>query len=433
MGTQRTFQAMLNDFLPNELLKEELIKRNYLLNKVEKDDTWVGASGASGNGGNLIVPFRGASGSSIAAGGLSASNDIAEEVYVRGVITTQPEIWGSMIFNHRDLMEHSEVSEKNFLKILPDAVDDFMDYMHNVVSVNLLNGKWFAKLAADATASTGVMNVDRPDRFVINQKVTVSDGGTTTDITGYVSVIDINGQNITLVTSRGGSTNVDFSVSNKTVANAAKCYNDGFRLNGFSDLRSALLSSANGGGSTLYGQTKTAYPYLQAINVNGAACTSANLVEKIFGGYTITRRFGKGAPTDILMSYNNLGIVMTIVEASKGAYNVKPGSSKASQYGFTEIVIGSVTSQELKFVGVQEMDDDIVIYMDWRALKFYSNGFFRKRKSPDGIEYFEIRGTSGFQYIIDVCLFGDLVLLRPSYCGIMYGITGITYPTPAAA
>ena len=431
MGTTRTFQAMINDFLPNELLKEELIKRDYILNKVEKDDTWIGASGTNANGGNLIVPFRGATASSIAAGSLSASNDIAEEIYVRGNITTQPEIWGSMIFNHRDLMEHETVSEKNFLKILPDAVNDFMDYMKNVVSVNLLVGKWFATLTADATSSNGQITVDRPDRFVINQKVTVSDSTGSGDLTGYVSTININTLIVTLTTTRGGSTNVDFSASNKTVANTSRCYNDGFKANGFSDLRAALLSSANGGGSTLYGQTKTAYPYLQAINMNGAAITAANIVEKCFDAYTITRRLGKGAPTDIIMSYNNFGLVMKVVEASKGAYNVKAGSSKATQYGWTEIEVSSVTNQTLKFIGVQEADDDVIMFIDWRGLKFYSNGFFRKRKSPDGIEYFEVRAQTGFQYIIDVCLFGDLVVNRPSYMGIIYGVS-ITYPTPSA-
>jgi hypothetical protein len=77
----------------------------------------------------------------------------------------------------------------------------------------------------------------------------------------------------------------------------------------------------------------------------------------------------------------------------------------------------------LKFIGIQEMDEDIVIFMDWRALTFYSNGFFRKRKSPDGIEYFEVRATNGYQYVVDICLFGELVLKRPSYCGILYGIS----------
>lgn len=423
MATTRTFQAMLNDFLPNKLLKEELVKRDYVLSRVEKDDSWIGASGSSGNGGNLIVPFKAAGASSVEAGALAAANDIAEDIYVRGLISTQPEIWGSMIFNHRDLMEHDKVSEKNFLKILPDSVDDFMDYMKNVVSVNLLNGAHFAKLTAVATANNGLITVDRPDRFVIGQKVVVA---AVSDATAYVSAINMNTKVVTLVTARGGATPYDFSANNGAVGD--KVYNPGYKTAGMNSLRDALLSAANGGSSTLYGVSKVTYPFLQAINVDGSGCTAQNLVQKIFDGYTTTRRLGKGAPTDILMSYTNLGYVMSIVEASKGAYNVSPGSQKASQYGWTEISVGSVTNQALKFIGVQEMDDDVIMYVDWRGVKFYSNGFFRKRKSPDGIEYFETRATTGYQYIIDVCLFGDLVVNRPSYMGIMYDIA---IPAPA--
>lgn len=420
MGTNRTFQSMLNDFLPNELLKEEMVKRDYLLNKIDKDDTWIGASGSNANGGNLIVPFKAAGASSVSYGGLTASNDISEDNYVRGLISTQPELWGSMIFNHRDLMEHETVSEKNFLKILPDAINDFMDYLKNVVSVNLLNGAAFAHTTAAVSANTGNLVVDRPDRFVIGQKVIIAATSPAT-ITAYVKSIDMNTLTVNVVTARGGSTVIDFSANN--VANAAAIYNDGAQTTPFSSLRNALLSSANGGDATLYGQTKTAYPYLQAINIDGSTITAANIVEKIFDAFTTTRRLGKGNPTDIVMSYTNLGYIMKVIEASKGAYNVVPNSQKASQFGWTEIQIGSVTNQALKFVGVQEMDDDIIMFIDWRGLKFYSNGFFRKRKSPDGIEYFEVRATSGYQYIVDVCLFGDLVVHRPSYFGILYGIS----------
>lgn len=323
-----------------------------------------------------------------------------------------------------DLMEHETVSEKNFLKILPDAINDFMDYMKNVVSVNLLNGAWFAKTTAASSSAAGILVVDRPDRFVIGQKVVVA-ATSPAYSTGYVSAININTLSVTVVTARGGSTPVDYSANN--VASAAKIYNDGAQTGAFSSLRDALLSSANGGSAQLYGQTKTSYPYLQAINVDGSGVTAANIVEKCFNAYTVTRRLGKGNPTDIVMSYNNLGLVLQVIEASKGAFNVKPGSQKASQYGWTEIEIGSVTNQELKFVGVQEMDDDIIMFIDWRGLKFYSNGFFRKRKSPDGIEYFEVRAQSGFQYIVDVCLFGDIVVHRPSYMGIMYGVAIPSY------
>jgi hypothetical protein len=123
------------------------------------------------------------------------------------------------------------------------------------------------------------------------------------------------------------------------------------------------------------------------------------------------------------MSYKNLASCIKVIEASKGAFNVVPGSQRASQYGWTEIEVGSVTKGALKLVGVQEADDDIIMFLDWRGLKFHSNGFFQKRMSPDGIEYFEVRATSGFQYIVDVCLFGELVVNRPSYCGVLYSIS----------
>lgn len=411
MATTRSFSTMLNDYLTNPLLKEELVKRDYLLNKVEKDDGWIG--------GPLIVPFKAAGASSVAFGSLTASTDVAEDNYVRGSISTQPEVWGTMIFNHRDLMEHDQISEKNFLKILPNAVEDFMDYLKNVVSTNLLNGSKFASATADCT-SLGVCTVDRPDRFVIGQKVYVDDTDASATL-GYVRTINMNTRQVVLYSARSGGSVVD--LSSYTLAKSTQFYNDGQEAAGFSSLRSALLSSANGGSSTLYGQTKTAYPYLQAINVSGADITAANIMLKIFDALTTTRQFGKGNPTDVVMSYKNLGSAIKAIEASKGAFNVSPGSKGASQYGWTEITVGSVTKGGLTLVGVQEADDDIIMFIDWRALKFHSNGFFKKRKSPDGIEYFEVRATTGFSYLIDVCLFGDLVVLRPSYCGILYSIS----------
>lgn len=415
MSTTRSFSTMLNEYLPNKLLKEELIKRVYLLNKVEKDDTW--------KTGNLVVPFKGAGASSIAFGSLTADTDVAEDVYVRGGVSSPKEVWGTMIFNHRDLMEHDKLSEQNLLKILPDTIDDFMEYFKSVVSMNLLNGAYFATATADGDAS-GNLTVDRPDRFVIGQKVQIDDDNSS-PVDGYVRTIVMDTSVVTFFDARSGGSAVNLSTY--TVAQNARVYNDGQQLNGFSSLKSMLLSSANGGGSTLYGQTKTAYPYLQAINIDGSPAGlnigAANIVSKLFDAYTTTRIKGKGKPMDILMSFKNFGSVIKAVEASKGSFNVVPNSRAANQYGWDTITIGSVSGSVLNFVGIQEMDDDVISFIDWKALKFYSNGFFRKRKSPDGIEFFEKRATSGYSYIVDMCLFGELILQRPSYCGIVYGIS----------
>ena len=40
-ATQSRFQEMLNEYLPNSLLREELIKRDYILTNVQKDNKWV--------------------------------------------------------------------------------------------------------------------------------------------------------------------------------------------------------------------------------------------------------------------------------------------------------------------------------------------------------------------------------------------------------
>jgi len=63
--------------------------------------------------------------------------------------------------------------------------------------------------------------------------------------------------------------------------------------------------------------------------------------------------------------------------------------------------------------------------MDWRALKLYSNGFFERRESPDGNQYYEQRvagPNGGYKYITDTRFFGELVVDRPSYCGVIHTI-----------
>jgi hypothetical protein len=409
---------MLNDYMPNSLLKEEMLKRDWLLSNVEKDEGWQGASSTSGEAA-YIVPFVGAGASSIEFGALAASNDISEDVFVRGRIASQKEVWGSMIFNHRDLMEHGKgLNEKSFLKILPDRVESFMQSMKETVSINLLSGPHFATLTADGdTGGTGLMTVDRIDRFSIGQKFYLDDGNSSPQAL-YVIAINVNTNVVTVSDSRGGAA---FSISGYTTAQSAKCFHPGAQSASFQSLVDALLSAANGGGSTLHGVSKVAYPYLQAVNVSGSAITAANILEKLFDAYNEVRKKAKGNANTILMSFKHLGSIMKLIETQKGGFKVTPTSQKASEYGWTEIEVTSVKGA-LKIVGIQEMPDEQIIFLDPKALVFASNGMFRKRQSPEGQEYFEVRNTTGYKYIVDVCLFGDLVVKAPGHCGIIYSV-----------
>lgn len=425
MATTRSFQDMLDDYVPERVFVEEVVRRDYVLTNIERDDNWTGAGGtggaSSGVNSEYIVKFKGGQASSVSYGALTADTDISEDKYVRGRISSQKEIWGTLIFNQRDLLENKKISEQKFLDILPEAIEDFADYFRGVVSVNLLNGDHFAKFTADGTAG-GVMTVDRPDRFTYNQKVFVMDSDTAAT-SGYVSAINSNTREVTLTASRDGAGGA-VNLAAYTLAGAAKCYNPGAQTasTAFLNLRSALLSAANGGDATLHGVTKTSYPYLQAINVDGSDITATNIIEKIFDAMTAVRKFGKGNPRTVLLSLTNFGSAIKAVENKKGNFNVVPESQKSTEFGWEEIMIGSVYKGALKLVGVHEMDDDVIIILDWRALRFASNGFIQKVRTPDGLEYYVKRATTGYQYIMDICLFGELVVKIPSYCGIIHSI-----------
>jgi hypothetical protein len=420
MATTRSFQTLLNEYLPNRLLKEELLKRDYILSTVQKDDSW--------KGGKIIVPFKSAGATSVSMGSLTASNDIAEDQYVRGEITDYKEAWGSMIFNHRDLMDHSgKIPETTFLKILPDTIEDFMSYMKMVVSVQLGTGPAFASFVGDEDLVNGVFETDRIDRFQLGQKVTIDDDDSVA-ADYYVIAIDVNagtvGNNgtVTVSATRGGAA---ANISAYTTAQNAKCYTDGADTTSFQSIRDALLSNANGGGANLHGVAKTSAPFLQGINYDGSAVTAANIVTKLFDFYNQVRRKARGKASKFLMSYKNLASVIAAIEDKtnfSGNFNISAMDRKASLYGWDEVTITSVKGS-LTCVGLQEWDDDIIVAWDPSSMTFRSNGFFTKRKNPEGHEYFEVRNTTGYQYIVDVCLFGELEVTRPQNNAIMYGIS----------
>lgn len=416
MATTRTFNEMLNEYLTNDLLMEELVKRDFWLNKVAKDEDW--------KGGDVIVPFRGAHASSVKFGGLTASNDIAESKMVRGKIQAYKEVWGSLIFNEADLQQHDgKIPESTFLRILPDEIDNFMDYFKEVVSFQIGAGPYFAKVTDSTNAATGIFVVDRIDRFILNMKVTLDDDNSAqADV--YVIGIDINASTVTLAITRGGSA---ANLSAYTAGQNAKFYYDGVwdgtNSISFISVRDALLSAANGGAPTLHGQSKLAYPYLQAVNVDGSSISSSNIVEKLFDFYVTVRQKARGKASTLVMSYKNWGSVMKSQQIEKGSFAVVE-APKRSEFGWTDMTIASTqTGDTLTISAVQEMPDDVIFAIDWTSMKFLSNGGFKKRVSPDGRMFYEVRNTTGYQYIVDTCLFGEVQHTKPSNNGALYGIS----------
>ena len=110
------------------------------------------------------------------------------------------------------------------------------------------------------------------------------------------------------------------------------------------------------------------------------------------------------------------------ITQGKGQYHIDQKSRKVTSHGWQEInVLGA--KGELTLVGVQECDDSEIYFLDPRGIKFHSNGFFRKRVAPDGKSYFELRASTGFSYLVDILLFGELVVNRPSACGVLHSVS----------
>ena len=412
MGTTRFFQDMLNEYLTNEMLKEELIKRDFILNTVDKDNNW--------NGGKIPVPFKAAGGSSVSFGKLTHQDDVSSDEYVRGSIDGYKEVWGTMVFHNKDLQEHKgKIPEKTFLKLLPDSIEDFMDYMKMVVSISLLSGPHFAAVSADGVAG-GEVKVNRIDRFVLNQKV-VAKGDTYAQHVFYVIGINLNTSTVKLSLTRKGAIT---DLSALTVADKVKFYHDGILEEGsFINFKEVLLSQANGGSADLHGKSKLLAPFLQAINIDGTSVSATNILERIFDAYSTIRRLARGNATDILMSYKHFGSCMKLIEKDKSPYKVGENTMKATVYGWTELSVMQVASNKtLKLVGIQEMDDDVIMFIDWSGITFRSNGFFKKHQDPNGNEYYTVRAESGFKYLVDISLFGQLEFRKPGTCGIIHDI-----------
>jgi len=405
---------MLNEYVNEKLLFSELLKRDWFLSSVEHDQKWLG--------GTYPIPFKGAQASSVKCGSLTADTDIADYDYVRGSISAYKEVWGSLQFHSTDLMQHGKISEQNFLRMLPDQLDQFSDHMKMIVSQNLLNGAHIATATSNGTVG-GVIGVDKIDRFELGQKVTLDDADSGQG-DYYVIAIDINAKELTLSATRGGAA---ADISAYTTAQSAKLYPDGVLVGGvvtnsFQSVRDALLSAANGGAASLHGQTKLAFPYLQATNIDGTAIDASNMLTKLFDAFTEHRTRARASMANkVVMSYKNLGSVMKLIETQKGPFKVSPGDTKASLFGWTTIDITSVKGT-LQIVGLQEADDDVIMFLDMSAFKFLSNGGIKKHVDPDGNAFYPIRSTSGYKYVTDLCLQGELAVLKPSSCAIIHTV-----------
>jgi len=411
MTLARTFASMSNEYITGKLLTEELVKRMWFFSEIEHVQNW--------KGGTMPVPFEGNPPTSISFNSLTASNDIAEADFVRGEVTTQVKAAHSLIFNQEDLAEHDgKIPESTFLDVMDRTVGPGMTFFKEALSHQMMAGPSVATVTAEASSASGIYTLNRIERLNKGQKLVLKDSAGSVSV--YVKTIDLNLDKATFSLSRGGAA---ADLSAYTIAQGAKFYHPGGESGTFTSMRSALLSSANGGAATLHGQTKLDHVYLQAINLSGSDVTASNILEKLFDFYVNVRKKARGNADKLVMSFKHWGSCMKSQQITKGAFKVV-SDPKRNEFGWWETTIASTTTGEsLSICAVQEWDDTEIVAFDKGSVKIYSNGGVKKHKTPEGKEFYTVRNTTGYQYIIDVLFRGEVVWHAPTRNGILHSIS----------
>jgi hypothetical protein len=405
MADNKSLTDLLREHAPYDLLANEFKDRVFALNMIDIKKDWKGH-------GPLRVPFVEAPASSIAFGGYSTN--IAPVEAVKGTVSEPNFMTGSIKFNDIDLQIHKgKINEGSFLKMLPTELERHVRYMKTGLSGNLLNGAVLAKATDDGTAG-GVLAVDRPDRFVIGQEIQDN-----ADDTWYVIAIDRNAKTVTLSATRGGSA-ADIS---SAIVDGENLYLPGAKASSFTSFADILLSATNGGSDTLYGKTKASYTFLNNAQFDGGNSDADSIVGDLYDWTTDIATYHGGAPTKIVMDLGNFATIMKKVEATKGGFNIIPESKKTTMYGYHKIQILGAGGNVLEFCGVKEMDKDKMYIVDPSTFKFHTDQLVRRVVSPDGDEYYTERSGTGYTYISDHVVYGDLVCDNPCGNGAVHSLS----------
>jgi hypothetical protein len=422
-----TFNSMLNEYIAySDILETTFISQNWLMQNANMIKTW--------QGGNLVVPVQQSYASSVKMGGLTDLTPVTGQgvdgaSYLRGGLSGYKEAYGTLQFHSRDLfLDHFTVSVQNFLKILPDQIDQLMKYFKQTVSIQVLNGGYLDEVSTAFDAATNVLAVKHPDRFQIGQYLILNDG-LVASISGYVTSINMNTGVLGFMTQRGGAVPVVLTTLTEA---STKVYIDGGTVTSFNSMRQMLLPAAVPGGSATWaGLTKTDAPYLQSILYDaggltgvgdwntGVAVKGTNVLDLVFDAMRKGYQLG-AEPKKFVMSFKHYSSCLKAIEKGSGAYkNIKPSVSYA---GYSSIEVGGV-SGSCELVGIREMMDDVIYGIDTKFLDFHCGNMpWKVMKSPDGLNYFTERTTSGYLYTTDIVFAGDFLYRNPSSSVVIFNI-----------
>jgi hypothetical protein len=398
---------MLREYAPNELLMNEVKRINWFLDKVNKDKSWPL--------GQYQIPVELSENSRFEWGALPAANDIPLAQYAKPYVSAPKQLLGSMIFDQMDLLRHQGDVKKSFLSILPQKVNQFTKRMSEKINLSLLGDGSICPLTANGTVG-GLVTVGKTKvtLFTEREKIQIKDADSVA-VAGYVRGIDVNAGTFSLYNAATGGAVVDLSAY--TTVQAAKVYVVDAMNSGPTSLVQICFSAANGGADSLYGgaMVKSASPVFQPYFADlSAATTGATFLAALYDAFYEAEEMGRGGiMKEVLVPYQAFKSIAKATE-----------TFRKFEMGKTETTFGSSTVEltgphgSLKVRSARGIPSDKAFLIDYDAITIASRGELIKKANPmSPLEAFEIRNTTGYQYIVDKMAEFELIVKAPANMG----------------
>lgn len=396
MSTTENFSVMLKEYMPNELLLNEVEKLNWFLKKLKRDSNW--------GYGPYQIPAETQEYSRFEWGQLPAANDIPGAKYAKPEVTSPKELFGSMIFDNKDLERHDGDMKKSFLQIMPNKVRQFAQRMEEQANIALLGDGSIALATANSTAGGVVTVGKRIGVFTNGMKVTMKAGAST--VSGYVNNIDISAGTFKLVTAPGGSTGVDLTAY--TVAAGTVVYLPNGNVERMTSIIDIVFPESMGGADTLYNNAvvKADSPVFQPYTTDlSTATTGANFLSALYDFYFDVEELGRsGVRKEVIVPFYAFKAIAKATETSR-KYEA---ADVETTYGSKSIKLTGPNGAMI-VTGARGLAPGKMICMDWDAVVLASRGELIKKAKKLGDDFFEVRNTSGYQFIVDKKLEAELI------------------------
>ena len=498
MSVSGQFGKSLNQLIRLPNLRNHYCRDTWIWRGMEIDPRW--RNGDSGGTGTYIVHFERGKRSSIQVGGtLVPLDSMAQPSYVRGSINQYKRYHTAIELNQEDIWQQENPRlEETFITYTgaTELERNKKNFMYQLTWAMLNGYRWMKVTNTTGLANNGEINVDDPSQTTLGERLDIirwdntrSSGVPTANYgnvhTGptrnvWVGGIDINAKKLTLydtranalagggTTAAGGGGRMNLSswttsiitnneiyltlpgaVGGTNTTLSGKIQDEANTGVGFTDLRSQVFIPGKGGGSsTLFGQEKAKYPYLQSILTDGSgvgkreefvdaiADTYFNLVKYgqpigvAPGNSTMDTEDGsrpimsrKATRIQAVMSLDWHLVLQKYFRDKRSAYFKQTTGTKINYLDASSFTFMGVDGTIIDAVGVKAMPNDIVYVMGTNTLRFATLGLIKTYKDGQGNYWHHVRDDNkGYRYITDHSFYGDLILKRPAGVAGIYGL-----------